>query len=216
MSQGKRYKFRGSVFQAISGWAAPTVGITAITRANPAVITAAGHGRAVGDVVRLSGILGMVELNGGVFVIQAVTADSMTLKDVDSTLYDAYISGGSHELAQWSGSCEITNYSGASGSTSESESETNCGKAVDFGNTDPGSVTLGYHMAPNSFQLALDQSRKDVAETIIKTTIAGGGGIMYDKGVVTQVQRDGSPSGPWTGGCTLRRTVERIDLPAPV
>lgn len=212
MSQGKRYKFRGSAFQAISGFAAAVTGISAITQANPAVITKTAHGLVTGDVVKLTDIVGMIELNDQIYVVKTLTADTFELVGVDSTLYDAYDSGGSFAEAQWSGSCEITNYSGPSGSTTETETETNCGKAVDFGSPDPGSVTLGFHMAPNAFQTALNESRINVADTIIRTTIAGGGGLMYDKGVVTQVQRDGSPSGPWTGGCTLRRTVERIDL----
>lgn len=212
MSQGKRYKFRGSTFQAISAWSVAVTGITAITKANPAVVTKTGHGLVDGDVVKFSGIVGMVELNDGIFVVEQLTADTFALIDVDSTLYEAWASGGSFQEAQWSGSCEITNYSGPSGSTSESESETNCGKAVDFGSPDPGSVTLGYHMAPGAFQAALEASRRAVTDIIIRTTIAGGGGVMFDKGVITQTQRDGSPSGPWTGGCTLRRTVERIDL----
>lgn len=214
MSQGKRYKFRGSTFQAISGYAAPVTGISAISKANPAVVTKTAHGLVDGDVVKLTGIVGMVELNDQIFVVEQLTADTFALVGVDSSLYDTYVSGGSFAEAEWSGSCEITNYSGPSGSTTETETETNCGKAVDFGSPDPGSVTLGYHMAPNAFQTALNESRLNVADIIIKTTIAGGGGVMYDKGVVTQVQRDGSPSGPWTGGCTLRRTVERIDLAA--
>lgn len=214
MSTGKRYKFRGSAFQAISGWAAPVTGISAISKANPAVVTKTAHGLVDGDVVRLSAIVGMVELNDGIFVVEELTADTFSLIGVDSTLYDTYVSGGQFEEAQWSGSCEITNYSGPSGSTTETETETNCGKAVDFGSPDPGSVTLGYNHAPNEFQTALETSRRAVSETIVKTTIAGGGGVMYDKGVVTQTQRDGSPSGPWTGGATLRRTVERIDLAA--
>jgi len=214
MSQGKRYKFRGSTFQIISDFDTPVTGISAITNANPAVVTKTAHGLVDGDVVKLTGIVGMVELNDQIFVVEQLTADTFALVDVDSTLYDAYVSGGSFAEAEWSGSCEITQYSGPSGSTTETETETNCGKAVDFGSPDPGSVTLGFHKAPNEFQRAIKASRKAVSDTIIKTTIAGGGGVMYDKGVITQEQCDGSPSGPWTGGCTLRRTVERIDIDA--
>lgn len=214
MSKGKRYKFLGSTFQAISGWAVKVTGITAITKANPAVVTDAGHGRVAGDVVKLADILGMVELNDMVCVVGPVTSDTFTLLDVDSTNFDTYVSGGSHALAEFSGSCEVTGYQGDTGTTTESETETNCGKAIDFGATDPGSVTLSYNHAPNSFQTALHAARKTVASTVIKTTIPGGGGTMYDIGVVTQVSRGAQSGGNWTGGCTLRRTTDRIDLAA--
>lgn len=212
MSQGKRYKFRGSTFQVVTAWGVATTGITAITKANPAVVTKAAHGLVDGDIVKLSAIGGMVELNDQIFVVEQLSTDTFALIGVDSTLYNSFTTAGSFQKATLSGSCEVTNYSGPSGSTSESETETNCGKAVDFGSPDPGSVTLGFHMAPNDFQNALEAARRSVSDIILKTTIAGGGGVMYDKGVITQTQRDGSPSGPWTGGATLRRTVERIDL----
>lgn len=214
MSKGKRYKFLGSTFQVVTGYAAPVSGITGISKANPAVVSEAGHGRATGDVVKLSDILGMVELNGAVCVVKVLTPDTFELLDVDSTNYDAYISGGTHALAEFSGSCEVTGYQGDSGTTTESETETNCGKAIDFGATDPGSVTLSYNHAPNAFQNAIQAARKSVAITVIKTTIAGAGGVMYDIGTITQVSRGAQSGGNWTGGCTLRRDTDRIDLAA--
>lgn len=68
--------------------------ITAITRANPCVVTAT-HDFQVGDIVVLDGIVGMTELNGRVFVVSAIsTTVSFTLAGVDSTNYTTYASGG--------------------------------------------------------------------------------------------------------------------------
>lgn len=214
MSSGKRYKFQGSTFQVVTGFGTPASGITAITNANPAVVTKNAHGLSDGDIIQITGVVGMIELNGGVFVVANSDANTFELAGVDSTNYDAYASAGSIAEATLSGSCEVTGYEGGSGTTTETETETNCGKAIDFGATDPGSVTLSYNRAPNSFQNAIEAARKAVSAIAIKTTIPGSGGVMIDVGVITQVARAAQSGGVWTGGCTLRRTVERVDLAA--
>lgn len=68
--------------------------ITAISKANPCVVTAT-HDFAVGDIVYITGIVGMTELNGRAFVVTAVsTTVSFTLGGVDSTDYTSWASGG--------------------------------------------------------------------------------------------------------------------------
>jgi hypothetical protein len=71
------------------------VAITNITRATVPVVTAPGHGLAVGSVVYISDVVGMTEVNGLFFPIATVpTANSFTLGGIDSSAYGAYISGG--------------------------------------------------------------------------------------------------------------------------
>lgn len=69
--------------------------ITAITNANPAVVSTVGHGCANGDEVLIESVGGMTELNGRTFIIAGVTANSFQLKDTDSTSYGVYSGGGS-------------------------------------------------------------------------------------------------------------------------
>lgn len=71
-----------------------TKNITAITQANPGVATSVAHGLSNGDVVYLSGILGMVELNGVFATLAGVTADTFQLSGINTTAYTAYASGG--------------------------------------------------------------------------------------------------------------------------
>lgn len=70
------------------------VNITAITQANPAQVTAVGHGYSNGDEVWLYSIEGMEELNGRRYAITVVDADNFTLDNIDSTTLTAYTSGG--------------------------------------------------------------------------------------------------------------------------
>ena len=83
---------RSAVRIATAQLAAKT--ITAISKAAACVVTAT-HDYAVGDIVKLDGIVGMTELNGRAFMVSAIsTTVSFTLGGVDSTNYTTYASGG--------------------------------------------------------------------------------------------------------------------------
>lgn len=73
--------------------------ITGATAANPIVITSNAHGYSNGDDVYISGVAGMVELNGRAFRVANVTANTFELKDftganINGSAYSAYTSGG--------------------------------------------------------------------------------------------------------------------------
>jgi hypothetical protein len=68
--------------------------ITGATAANPIVITSAAHGYANGNKVVIEGVKGMTRLNGEVFIVAGVTADTFQLSGVDGSGYAAYSSGG--------------------------------------------------------------------------------------------------------------------------
>jgi hypothetical protein len=71
--------------------------ITAITKANPAVVTANGHGLANGDYVKLgtttASILGMYQVDARVFRVSLAQSNTFALEGEDSTLYDTFTSG---------------------------------------------------------------------------------------------------------------------------
>jgi len=69
--------------------------ITAATQANPCVITAAGHGLNDGDEIKITGVVGMTELNNRRYRVTFLGASTFELRDVDSTGFTAYVSGGS-------------------------------------------------------------------------------------------------------------------------
>lgn len=73
--------------------------ITAATKANPCVVTSAAHGFSNGDDVFITGVVGMVELNGRTFRVKNVAANTFELTDyagnnINSTAYTTYSSGG--------------------------------------------------------------------------------------------------------------------------
>lgn len=87
--------------------------ITAISKANPCVVTAANT-FAAGDTVFMFNVGGMVEINNTLGVVTARVAGNFTLGQVDSTSYTAYTSGGTAvdqattawTLGQWSNTTE--------------------------------------------------------------------------------------------------------------
>ena len=68
--------------------------ISAITRANPCVVTVNSHGYSTGDEIEFSGVEGMTILNGRHFTITRIDANSFSLDGIDSTSFDAYTSNG--------------------------------------------------------------------------------------------------------------------------
>ena len=68
--------------------------ITAITKANPAVVTANSHGYSNGDRVMISGVVGMTQVNNVEFTVAGVTTNTFQLSGVNSSAYTTYSSGG--------------------------------------------------------------------------------------------------------------------------
>lgn len=73
---------------------APTGSITDVTNANPGVVTSAGHGLSNGDMVKITGVVGMTELNNNVYTVAGAATDTFQLSGTDTTSYGTYTSGG--------------------------------------------------------------------------------------------------------------------------
>jgi hypothetical protein len=75
------------------------VTITGATQADPVVITAASHGFADGEFVKILSVGGMTELNGNVYKVANKTDDTFELNDeddndIDGTEFTEYTEGG--------------------------------------------------------------------------------------------------------------------------
>ena len=80
--------------ESLPGVGASAGSITAITQANPAVVTLGAHTLTNGETVLLEGIVGMTELNDRRFVVANKAATTIELKDEDSSAHTAWSSGG--------------------------------------------------------------------------------------------------------------------------
>lgn len=75
------------------------IGITGITAADPAVVTANSHGFSDGDKVLISGVIGMTDVNGESYLVSNSSTNTFELQDldgndIDASSFSAYVSGG--------------------------------------------------------------------------------------------------------------------------
>jgi hypothetical protein len=218
MAAGIRHKFAGSMVQIATGFGTPAASITDITNANPAVVTDATHGLSDGDTVQITGVVGMTEVNGGVYVVEALTADTYALIDVDSTAYGEYASGGSVAVAEFSNFCELTGYNRTGGTSPEIDATTICSTAAEYevGLPDFGTTQLDFNFAPQtSVQQAIAAYYSGAnagQKTAIKVTLPGSGGSMVQLGTIQQTSEQSAVNGLWTGSLTIRNTGARQDF----
>lgn len=68
--------------------------ITGATQANPVVITATAHSFSNGDIVYITGVVGMTEINSIAFTVASAAANTFALSSINGSAYTAYTSGG--------------------------------------------------------------------------------------------------------------------------
>lgn len=217
MAGGKRFKFHGSTFQIITGFddESPNPAITAITQADPPVVTSAGHGLVDGDVVKITGVLGMTELNDEVFIVQNKTNDTFELADVTGAGYGAYTSGGEIQKATFSNFCELTGYNRQGGTSPEIPATSACSRAQEFeiGLPDYGTTQIDYNFAPRTaVQLAVQEFYDSGEKVATKVTLPKSGGTMVQLGYIQQTNENAAVGGLWAGSLTMRNTGPRADF----
>ena len=217
MSGGKRIKFQDSRMQLLVGWNAdsPSDSVSAITKANPAVVTSTTHGRADGDVIRINAATGMTEVNGEPYVIDVQNANSYQLLGANSTDYGTYTGGGRVDVAQFSTFCELTGWNRQGGSSPEIAATSQCSDVQEFeiGLPDFGSMQIDYNFAP---QVTVQQFLEDaylagdkIAYKLTFTPAALSSIFLIGFGTIQQLSDSGSNGGLLTGSMTIRLTGRR-------
>lgn len=219
MSAGKRYKFQGTTIAVLTGFShdSPVSNLTGITRASPAVVTETSHGRATGDVVQITSVGGMTEVNDKVFVIEKIDANTYKLVDVDSTGYGAYTSGGEVLTGSFSTFCELKGYNRQGGSSPEIDATTVCSEAQEYeiGLPNFGTTQLDFNFAPRTaVQQAIADfySGDNAGETwAVKVTLPNSGGAAVQLGFIQQTSEQAAANGLWSASMTVRNTGKRYD-----
>lgn len=214
MAGGKRYKFNGSTISVLTDFPTDTQAITGITNAEPPVVTSTSHGLSDGDVVLISGVVGMVEANG-VFIVESINANTFSLIDADATAWGTWSSGGNVEVGTFSNFCELTGYNRQGGTSPEIDATTLCSTAREYeiGLPDFGTTQLDYNFAPQTaIQLAVDTFYRSGDITAVKVVLPNSGGTMVQLGFVQQTSETAGVDGIFTGSMTLRNTGPRADF----
>jgi hypothetical protein len=216
MAAGTRLKFQGSTLQVSTG-ALATKAITAVTKTNPAAVTSAAHGLALGTVGRIAGVVGMTELNGNLYVVDNPTANDFQLAGVDATGYTTYTSGGTFAPQIYTAFCELTGLDQQDGTSDEIDVTTICSTAKEFevGLSDSGTVTLNYNFAPKTaVQAAFAAAKKAGTQVAVRLGFPNAGGTIVMLGSVQQSSFSGSVGGVWTGSTSLKLSGEIFVLAA--
>jgi hypothetical protein len=213
MASGIALKFQGSKFYVETGLdgGSPTVAITAISQADPGVVTATAHGKQDGQPVYIYGVVGMTEVNGGRFIVQNATGSTFELADTDTSGYTAYVSGGSIDEPSFGNWCELTGYNAAGGSAPEIDTTTICSVAAEnvLGLPDRGTLTLDFNFAPNTniqTILRASQSAGTVLTYRLLLPEPSTNGIVTFFGRVQSLSFQGAVGGKHTGSVTIRLT----------
>jgi ubiquitin-activating enzyme E1-like protein len=98
----------------------PSVAISGITQANPAVVTTSvAHGFSSGQQVYITGLFGMEDLNSWEYIITVTSPTTFQLNGVNSTGMSPYVSGGSaasiYSIATPYNASDLTNFDGTLG-----------------------------------------------------------------------------------------------------
>lgn len=217
MPGGRRSKFQDSQIQFLTDFHSdsPSDAISAVTKADPAVVTSTAHGRADGDVIRINGVLGMTELNGLAFIINVTGANNYQLLGVNSTNYGTYVSGGRVDVATMSDLCELTGYNRQGGSSPEIDATSICSEAAEYelGLPDFGTTQVDYNFAPlTTVQAAIQAAYIAGSPFAAKVVLPNSGGTMLQLGFVQQTSESVQKGDIWKGSFTMRNTGQRYDF----
>lgn len=138
--------------------------VSDITQANPAVVTATGHGLASLDKVIFQEIPGMTEVNGSSYTITVINANSFSI-DVDSTAFDAYETGATgyvyEKVSSLSGLDHLEGEEVAIlGDGAVQTNKTVTGGAITLDNP-AGVITVGLPYESDMSQLRLESGAQD-------------------------------------------------------
>jgi hypothetical protein len=196
MSQGQRYKFIGSTIQVgIGDEGSSGTPITAISLANPAVVTAAGHSAVLGDVVKITDVVGATQFNNNMYAVDDPLTTTFELAGEDNSMGTAYTSGGIAAEVLFSEFCELTGAAQAGGGADQEEVTTICSTAKEFeqGLGDAGTLTLDFNFAPlTPVQAVLRAAEQTGAKVATKITLPNDGGIVIMIGTVQTTSFNGA------------------------
>jgi hypothetical protein len=171
--------------------------ITGITQASGGgVVSCTTNGYSNGDYVLITGVLGMYQVNGRVVRVSSQAADQFTMEGVDTSGFDAYVSGGEAQKITFGNAITTaTSMSSAGGTFSFIDTTTihQNYKSQIPGLGDPISYTFdNLWDAADAGQIAMKTASDSQAQLAFKFTFGSGGPIMVFTGYVGFT---GSPGG---------------------
>jgi hypothetical protein len=184
--------------------------ISGITAASPPVVTATSHGYANGDIVKITGVVGMVEVNDRAFVVANQTTNTFELKGVDGSGYTAYGSAGEAFKQTMTEVGSVRSVSGFDGQSSEIDVTHLRSTAKEYlvGLQDFGGVEFGIFLVTDTGQTRLRALKASAAAAVFTVELSSGA-IAAFRALVRSFTFDaGGPDNAVQGSVSLRVTGE--------
>jgi hypothetical protein len=184
--------------------------ITAITKANPGVVSSTAHGIANGKIVVVAAVAGMIEVNDRAFVVANTAANTLELKGIDTTNYTTYVSGGTVTEQTMTEVGSVSGISGFDGEASEIDTTHLRSTAKEFllGLQDFGQVTLALFLVSDTGQARLRALKGGGTIGTFAITLSDGT-IAAFRGLVKSFSFDNiTPDGAVSGSVTIKVTGE--------
>lgn len=183
--------------------------ITAITAANPGLVTSTAHGLDEGDVGEFAAIVGMTQLNATSGIVDQPTTNDFEIAGVDTSGYTAYTSGGTFTPYHMIKMCELRNFALTGGQAAEIDVTTLCSTAIErrLGLKDAGEASLSINFVPgDAAQIELEAARSDGEARWFKIVLPSGAGTMVFQALVRQISFTVGVNEAVQGTASLRLT----------
>ena len=206
--------------QQLNPTSAPTArNITAITKANPAVVTSTAHGLTDGQVVTIAGVVGMTEINGTFYVsgsttntFNLVTLDGVT---VNSSSYTTYTSGGTATPKAYLAVPEARSLNFADAQTPEIDVTTLISTSKEYllGLQDAGEFSFELNYVPfDAAIVELRIAKADALKRAFKVDFPDGSTFAL-QGFVKAVPLQTDYQSAVSGSCTIKVTGATVWMP---
>lgn len=184
--------------------------ITGISKANPGVVTSTSHGLANGDIVVITSVSGMTEVNNRAFVIANVATNTFELKGVDTSNYTTWTSGGSATPQTMVTVSEVNNVSGFDGQASEIDTTNLRSTAKEYliGLQDFGNVSLELFLVSDTGQSRLRALKASASAGTFAITLSDSTVAAFQAYVKSFTFDLGGPDDTVKGNVSLRVTGE--------
>jgi hypothetical protein len=204
--QSNAISAQGVLIKVESGTLGATKVITAITKAAQAVVSCAGHGFTLGQIVQFASVVGMVEINGLRGTVVAAPTDTFTV-DIDSTGFTAYGSGGTAAPVVYVDLCEVKTFTGFDGQASEIDVTTICSdaKEVRLGLQDFGAFSFEMNYVPDDpGQMQMQSAKASGVALAFRFVLPGTYGAWNFNAYVKAFPIAGGVDGVLTSSVSLR------------
>lgn len=195
------------------------VTVTGISKANPAVVTAAND-LLSGDVGVFAAVTGMVEINGQESIVSEPSLSDFSAFNIDSSGFTTYTSGGTFTPFPMLKACEIRDFSITGGQSAEIDVTTMCSTAKEYliGLQDFGEATANVNFVPGdpAFEEIM-AAHADGQARWFKLVLPAGRGVLVFQAFVRQVNVSFGVDQAIQGSVSLRLSgpIEFVDIVPP-